>query len=149
MAIGRIYLFLSKSALSILREIKQRQPLLKGPDLLFLLQCKVFVLSMFNLILGPINMCKAGRGSNPTLPELGSHLHTGLVASNIKLLRNAMWQKISTWLRACTVTLHAFHHYYCCLHPRMVIVPTEKSQPHLKQKGESNLMFLWALYNKY
>lgn len=35
-------------------------------------------------------MREAARGSSPTLPGLGSHLDTGLVASNIELLRNDM-----------------------------------------------------------
>lgn len=96
-------------------------------------------------------MHKAAGGSRlgSRLPGLGSHQDTRLVASNIKLLRNDMSQKIRTLLRTSTVSLHVFHHYYCCLHPGMFIGPTEKSQSHLKQKGESNLMFLCTLHNKY
>lgn len=37
MAIVRMYFFLSKSTLNILREIKEPQPFLRGADLLFLL----------------------------------------------------------------------------------------------------------------
>lgn len=44
-------------------------------------------------------MWKAAGGSSPTLPGLQSNLDTGSVTSNIKLLRNYMYQKILTLLR--------------------------------------------------
>lgn len=41
-------------------------------------------------------MRKAAGGSSPTISRLGSHLYTGLAASNMKLRRNDRWQEIRT-----------------------------------------------------
>jgi len=49
------------------------------------------------------------------------------MASDIKLSKNYVWQKIRTLLRTGTVSLDVCHYYYCCLCPGIITGPADKS----------------------